>query len=101
MTTPPATIATIHHPRRARRDRCARRSDRLGRGDRGEGCGFAISRRSDGFGRLMELRAVEVCVEAAAVEELVVGALFDDLTLVEDEDSIGIDDRRQPVSDHE
>ncbi len=44
---------------------------------------------------------VELLVQAAGVTQFVVAAPFDDPTVVEDEDLIGVGDRRQTVRDHE
>ena len=45
--------------------------------------------------------AVERRVEAAGAEQLVVGALLDDAPVLEDDDHVGVADRRQAVGDHE
>lgn len=48
---------------------------------------------------MLELRVVEVGVEAAFFEELAVRALFDDVALVHDEDEVGVLYCGQAVSD--
>src|SRR3712207_7296798 len=51
--------------------------------------------------RLAELSAVEVGVEAAAGEQLVVGAALDDAPVPDREDQVGVPDRAQAVRDHD
>ena len=49
----------------------------------------------------LELGAVELGVEPAGGEQLVVAAPLDDAAVVDDEDLVGLAHRRQPVGDHE
>src|SRR5438445_4220352 len=48
-----------------------------------------------------ELAPVEVVVEAAARQQLLVAALLDDPSVVHDQDGVGAADGRQAVRDHE
>src|ERR1019366_10367406 len=56
------------------------------------------ARRCQGF---CELRVVEVVVEAAPEQQLLVTALFDDAAVVHHYDRVGIADGRQAVGDDE
>ena len=51
--------------------------------------------------RFAELTVVETVVEPFVAQQLCVGALFDDLASVHDDDGVGVADRRQPVGDDE
>src|SRR3954470_17340761 len=64
----------------------------------GSGCGDGLD-----LGLLLtfELRAVELGVEAARSDELLMCAPLHDAPVVDDEDLIRLADRRQPVRDHE
>ena len=50
-------------------------------------------------GRPADLRAVQLGVEAAAGQQFAVRAALDDPSVVDHEDAIGVDDRRQAVRD--
>src|SRR5438309_8240469 len=50
---------------------------------------------------LGRLALPQLGVEAAFVEELIMGAALDDLPLVEHDDLVGFDDGRKPVGDHD
>ena len=55
-----------------------------------------------GFGGcFLELGVVQVEVEPAVGDQLVVAALFDDLAVVHDEDRVGVADGREAVGDDE
>src|ERR1700722_6324892 len=56
----------------------------------------------DGFERrrlLAKLQPVEQGIAAALAQELVVAAGFDNKTVLDDENVVGVHDRRQPVGD--
>ena len=48
----------------------------------------------------LEADFVEVVVDAAEGEQFVVAALFDDLTLVHDQNLVGVDDGGEAVGDN-
>lgn len=50
---------------------------------------------------MLELGVVEVCVESALLNKLLVRAFFDDVALVHDENYVGVLDCREAVSDDE
>src|SRR5947209_3886491 len=57
---------------------------------------------SGGFGESsLELAPVEVGVDAALCQQLLVAALLDDLPVVHDQDRVGVADGREPVCDYE
>ena len=49
---------------------------------------------------LSELRLVELAVDAAAGQQLVVGALLGDDPVLDDEDAVGLENGGEPVRDH-
>src|SRR5262249_50840094 len=78
----------------ARKRRC------LSRLDGGYGRGRLIGRGALG-GAAVALHAPELGVATVLGEELLVRAAFDDAAVLEDEDLVGVDDRRKPVRDDE
>src|SRR3984957_14691142 len=61
-----------------------------------------LGNRGDGFERrrlLAKLQPVEQGIAAALAQELVVAAGFDNKTVLDDENVVGVHDRRQPVGD--
>src|SRR5664280_1361108 len=62
------------------------------------------SMNSDGLlrdGRTSELAVIEVGIESMLCEQLLVGALFDDRTMVHDKDVMRVSDGRETVGDDE
>src|SRR5699024_10500118 len=56
---------------------------------------------SDGFGRSVELGVVQIGVGATGSEQFVAIAMFDDATLLHDEDRVGVADRGEAMGDDE
>ena len=52
-------------------------------------------------GAARELGRVEACVGAVGRDELIVTALLDDVTVLHDQDGVGVADRGQTVGDDE
>src|SRR5674476_850012 len=59
---------------------------------------WASTRGTDGFS---ELAVVQGVVEAAALQQLCMVAMFHDASAVHDDDRVGVSDRGQPVGDDE
>ena len=75
---------------------------RSGRGGAGGWGGWATVRSTRPFGHgLGELGGVEPGVGAVGGQQLVVGALLDDVAGLHHQDQVGVADRRQPVRDDE
>ena len=47
-----------------------------------------------------ELAQIQMVIEAAPIQKILVRALFDDLTIVDDQHLVGIADGAQPMGDH-